>query len=71
MRRLFVLLLLHSVLGAAGAARAEIIELIIVKVNGEIITLSQFQERQKRRQLAAMEQELKEMKQRDLKLGGE
>lgn len=33
--------------------------------------LSQFQERQKRRQLAAMEQELKEMKQRDLKLGGE
>jgi parvulin-like peptidyl-prolyl isomerase len=46
MRRLFVLLLLHSVLGAAGAARAEIIERIIVKVNGEIITLSQFQERQ-------------------------
>jgi hypothetical protein len=33
--------------------------------------LSQFQERQKRRQLAALEQELKEMKQRDLKLGGE
>jgi chromosome segregation ATPase len=33
--------------------------------------LSQFQERQKRRQLAAMEQELKEMKQRDLKLGSE
>jgi chromosome segregation ATPase len=32
---------------------------------------SQFQERQKRRQMAAMEQELKEMKQRDLKLGGE
>jgi hypothetical protein len=33
--------------------------------------LSQFQERQKRRQLAALEQELKEMKQRDTKLGGE
>jgi chromosome segregation ATPase len=33
--------------------------------------LGQFQERQKRRQLAALEQELKEMKQRDLKLGGE
>jgi len=33
--------------------------------------LSQFQERQKRRQLAALEQELKEMKQRDVKLGGE
>jgi chromosome segregation ATPase len=31
----------------------------------------QFQERQKRRQLAATEQELKEMKQRGLKLGGE
>jgi parvulin-like peptidyl-prolyl isomerase len=46
MRRLFVLLLLHSVLGAAGAAHAEIIERIIVKVNGEIITLSEFQERQ-------------------------
>jgi parvulin-like peptidyl-prolyl isomerase len=45
MRRLFVLLLLHSVLGAAGA-HAEIIERIIVKVNGEIITLSEFQERQ-------------------------
>jgi parvulin-like peptidyl-prolyl isomerase len=33
------------VLGAAGA-HAEIIERIIVKVNGEIITLSEFQERQ-------------------------
>lgn len=33
--------------------------------------LSQFQERQKRRQLASLEQELKEIKQRDLKLGGE
>jgi peptidyl-prolyl cis-trans isomerase SurA len=46
MRRLFVLLLLHSVLGVAGGARAEIIERIIVKVNGEIITLSEFGERQ-------------------------
>ncbi len=33
--------------------------------------LSQFQERQKRRQLTALEQELKEIKQRDLKLGGD
>jgi chromosome segregation ATPase len=33
--------------------------------------LSQFQERQKRRQMAGLEQELKEMKQRDTKLGGE
>ena len=31
--------------------------------------LAQFEERQKRRQLAALEQELKEIKQRDLKLG--
>lgn len=31
--------------------------------------LTQFQERQKRRQLGALEQELKEIKQRDLKLG--
>ena len=48
MRRLFVLLLLPSLLGAAGvaAARAEIIERIIAKVNGDIITLTEFQERQ-------------------------
>jgi parvulin-like peptidyl-prolyl isomerase len=48
MRRLFVLLLLPSLLGVAGAAvvRAEIIERIIAKVNGEIITLTEFQERQ-------------------------
>ena len=48
MRRLFVLLLLPSALGAAGAAplRAEIIERIIAKVNGDIITLTEFQERQ-------------------------
>jgi len=45
MRRLFVLLLLPSLLGAP-AARGEIIERIIAKVNGEIITLTQFQERQ-------------------------
>jgi peptidyl-prolyl cis-trans isomerase SurA len=46
MRPLFVLLVLHSVLGAVGTSHAEIIERIIVKVNGEIITLSQFHERQ-------------------------
>ena len=48
MRRLFVLILLPSLLGAAAAApvRADIIERIIAKVNGEIITLSEFQERQ-------------------------
>jgi peptidyl-prolyl cis-trans isomerase SurA len=46
MRRLLVPFLLLSALGAAGAARAEIIERIIVKVNGEIITLSEFQQRQ-------------------------
>ena len=46
MRRLIVLLLLPSALGTAAAARAEIVERIIAKVNGEIITLSEFQERQ-------------------------
>ncbi|MEE8217669.1 MAG: peptidyl-prolyl cis-trans isomerase [Vicinamibacteria bacterium] len=46
MRRLIVLLLLSSALGTAVVARAEIIERIIAKVNGEIITLSEFQERQ-------------------------
>ncbi len=48
MRRLLVLTLLPSLLGAAGAApaQAEIIERIIAKVNGEIITLTEFQERQ-------------------------
>ena len=45
MRRLFVLLLLPSLLGAVPA-RGEIIERIIAKVNGDIITLSDFQERQ-------------------------
>jgi parvulin-like peptidyl-prolyl isomerase len=46
MKRLSVLTALVSVLAAAGAARAEIIERIIAKVNGDIITLSEFQERQ-------------------------
>jgi parvulin-like peptidyl-prolyl isomerase len=48
MRRLFVLLLLPSALGVVGApaVRAEIIERIVAKVNGEIITLTEFQERQ-------------------------
>jgi len=48
MRRLFVLILLPSLLGAADVApvRAEIIERIIAKVNGDIITLTEFQERQ-------------------------
>jgi parvulin-like peptidyl-prolyl isomerase len=46
MKRLCVLLLLASLLGTAQAARAEIIERIIAKVNGDIITLSEFQDRQ-------------------------
>ena len=48
MRRLSVLLLLTSLLGTAVAVpvRAEIVERIIAKVNGDIITLSEFQERQ-------------------------
>jgi parvulin-like peptidyl-prolyl isomerase len=45
MRRLS-LLLLTSLVASAGTAQAEIIERIIAKVNGEIITLSEFQERQ-------------------------
>jgi parvulin-like peptidyl-prolyl isomerase len=45
MRRLFVLLLVPSVLGAAPG-RAEIIERVVAKVNGQIITLSDFQARQ-------------------------
>jgi parvulin-like peptidyl-prolyl isomerase len=45
MRRLFVLLVLPSLLGAA-LARAEIIERVVAKVNGQIITLSDFQARQ-------------------------
>ena len=47
MRRLIVpLLLLSSVLASAPLARAEIVERIIVKVNGDIITLSEFNDRQ-------------------------
>ena len=48
MRRLSLLLVLTSLTALAGAprVRAEVIERIIAKVNGEIITLSEFQERQ-------------------------
>jgi parvulin-like peptidyl-prolyl isomerase len=49
MRRLFVLLLLllpSSLLVVSSPARGEILERIVAKVNGEIITLSDFQERQ-------------------------
>jgi peptidyl-prolyl cis-trans isomerase SurA len=47
MRRLFVLVLLpSSLLVLPPAARGEILERIVAKVNGEIITLSDFQERQ-------------------------
>jgi parvulin-like peptidyl-prolyl isomerase len=45
MRRLFVLLVLPSALGALPA-RAEVIERVVAKVNGQIITLSDFQSRQ-------------------------
>ncbi len=44
MRRLFVLIPLLSLV--APGARAEIIERVVVKVNGQIITLSEFQQRQ-------------------------
>ena len=44
MRRLFALLLLPSL--APSGARAEIIERVVAKVNGQIITLSEFQSRQ-------------------------
>jgi parvulin-like peptidyl-prolyl isomerase len=47
MRRLFALLLLpSSLLVLSSPARGEILERIVAKVNGEIITLSDFQERQ-------------------------
>jgi len=46
MRRLSGLLLLPSVLLLAGGAEAEIIERVVAKVNGQIITLSEFQSRQ-------------------------
>ena len=44
MRRLFVLIPLLSLV--ASGARAEIIERVVAKVNGQIITLSEFQQRQ-------------------------
>ena len=43
MRRLFVLLVLPSLLARGAALRAEIIERVVAKVNGQIITLSEFQ----------------------------
>jgi peptidyl-prolyl cis-trans isomerase SurA len=47
MRRLFVLLLvLPSALAAPGRLGAETIERVVAKVNGQIITLSEFQARQ-------------------------
>jgi parvulin-like peptidyl-prolyl isomerase len=45
MRRLFALLI-PSLAFASGAARAETIERVVAKVNGQIITLSEFQNRQ-------------------------
>src|SRR5512139_1327903 len=46
MRRLSALLLLSSLALLPGGARAEIIERVVAKVNGQIITLSEFQSRQ-------------------------
>jgi parvulin-like peptidyl-prolyl isomerase len=46
MRRLSALLLLPSIGLLPGGARAEIIERVVAKVNGQIITLSEFQSRQ-------------------------
>ena len=46
MRRLFALLLVPSLALAAAALRAETIERVVAKVNGQIITLSEFQNRQ-------------------------
>jgi len=46
MRPLFVLLVLPSLALAPRAAGAEIIERVVAKVNGQIITLSEFQGRQ-------------------------
>jgi len=46
MRRLFALLLLPSLVLLPRGARAEIIERVVAKVNGQIITLSEFQSRQ-------------------------
>lgn len=46
MRRLFVPNIVASLLLAAAASRGEIIERVVAKVNGRIITLSDFQSRQ-------------------------
>jgi parvulin-like peptidyl-prolyl isomerase len=46
MRRLFALLLVPSLALAAEALRAETVERVVAKVNGQIITLSEFQNRQ-------------------------
>ncbi len=46
MRRLSVQLVLPSILLAATLARAETVERVVAKVNGQIITLSEFQTRQ-------------------------
>ena len=46
MRRLFALLVLSSLLLAPPRAPGEIIERVVAKVNGQIITLSEFQSRQ-------------------------
>jgi peptidyl-prolyl cis-trans isomerase SurA len=46
MRPLFVLLVLPSLALAPRAGGAEIIERVVAKVNGQIITLSEFQSRQ-------------------------
>jgi parvulin-like peptidyl-prolyl isomerase len=46
MRRLFALLVLPSLVLVPTGARAEIIERVVAKVNGQIITLSEFQARQ-------------------------
>jgi peptidyl-prolyl cis-trans isomerase SurA len=46
MRRRCALLLLPSLALVPGRARAEIIERVVAKVNGQIITLSEFQARQ-------------------------
>ena len=46
MRRLSALLLLSSLALLPRGAKAEIIERVVAKVNGQIITLSEFQSRQ-------------------------
>jgi len=46
MKRLFLRLVLPSLLLSAPSLRAEILERVVAKVNGEIVTLSDFQARQ-------------------------